>query len=133
MIDNDALHQIYVNARNTVERGWIQGQAKGERRHMGNPTQDPEGVCFLGGLWESVFRCHDLRTAEWWRIRNHTEVHLAKSRGVQPGEMTRWNDDPMRTKAEVLELLDELIAQTAPLPAVPAIEVREEEKEEVLV
>jgi hypothetical protein len=59
------------------------------------------------------------------------QEHLQATRGAHSYAfcVSSWNDDPMRTKAEVLELLDELIAQTAPEPENLVLE----EPEEVLV
>lgn len=94
------LKQGLLVCRKSLESGWCQ---KTEARDsLGKPVNpnDPNAVCwcFMGSL-------HTLSPED-------TQTVLVKAAGVLGVDyVTKWNDDPRRTKEDVLKLMDNLIKE----------------------
>lgn len=87
-------HEVLVAARNLIDRGgWIQGAVL---------TSD--GRCAVGALRDTGGAL-DTNDEPFWILRRQVGTALS-----------RWNDTPGRTKAEVLAAFDKAIAATAPSP-----------------
>ena len=132
---------VLVGARALVARGWLQGgwyvleAPDGRRRFVGagSLTRRSFGEivqsCLVGAIVESA-RWH---TAEkgaagpaidrLWQELGELSGHRPPAdpwppnpvlRNRQVGELTTWNDNPARTREDVLQLLDAAIARLTP-------------------
>jgi len=132
---------VLVGARSLVARGWLQGgwyvmeAADGRRRFVGagSLTRRSFGEIRQSCLVGAVVEAAHWHTAErgaagpaidqlWLELGELcgrpqavdplTPTPLVRSRQV--GDLTTWNDDPARTRDEVLHLLDVAIARLTP-------------------
>jgi hypothetical protein len=96
-------HEVLVAARNLIDRqGWCQQPGENFAVH-GRPQ------CALGAL--------DLVEPNW--IAAGVPHALYRHLPGDLGSVVEFNDEPGRTKDEVLALFDKAIAATAPEPADP--------------
>lgn len=95
--------ELLVGARQEiVDHGWNQGS-------LGN---NGTGYCVVGALlkaWNARAR-QDVtdQDSDLW---NETLDRIELALGEEVKSIGKWNDDPMRTKAQVLELFDRVIAE----------------------
>jgi hypothetical protein len=91
-METHEVHEVLVRARNLIDRhGWQQGD-------MGNAN---EGYCIEGAC-----RAAGSDYGDWSEVRAPLGIAIPFV----------WNDEPGRTKEEVLAVLDAAIAATAPPP-----------------
>ena len=85
--------QVLLHAASMIKRkGWIQGEFKNAR-----------GVCVIGAIQEAAW---DLNATDRTRA-----VVLRRLRKVTADYIAEWNDDPLRTKREVLAALRKAAGQ----------------------
>jgi hypothetical protein len=129
---------VLVGAKALIERGWIQGgwcvleAPDGRRRFVGSEalTRRSFGTvvqaCLVAGVVEAATRLsaepmtagpaldalwRALLTAEGRQLDPAGRVPSPTARGVQVGELTRWNDHQDRTREDVVGLVDAAIGQ----------------------
>lgn len=102
---------ILIGAREHIARGWTQGAM----------ARDAEGLeC---GVREAVATCFCALGAIFAAAGSHNEPALPAAdrlRAELRDDITRWNDAPGRTQAEVLAVFDRVIEKArgaAPEPA----------------
>lgn len=101
------VHETLILAREFVSQGWTQGHAVIRRSNQ-------MGVCILGALTLAT------PPGKKWTDTLYfpAAMELTRLLGGQGNfHLIKWNDAPERTKEEVLALLDEAIAATAPEPS----------------
>jgi len=111
--------EVLSDARAVVERGWVQG-----RWYAAGPTAGVGGACMVGAVVHAARRRHprgaDLAAgpaidALWdaWQEScglggpwSFGRAAAPDVRTIRVRDLTRWNDDPRRTREDVLGLLD---------------------------
>lgn len=96
---------VLKKARSYVERGWIsRAMARDSAGELVHPC-DPYATCWcLSGA---------IRAAQGQKLIPQVEIEITKLLREVGGfnkPVYQWNDDPDRTKYEVLELLDRALA-----------------------
>ena len=88
-------------ARGYIEQGWCRGAIARNRDGEEVPWRDEDACewCILGAF----------RKAQWW---NHTELIEALFAAMDEAP-DDWNDNPTRTKQDVLDLMDRLASDLA--------------------
>lgn len=98
---------ILKDARKRIEKGWYQAPpGPGIKKGM-----DDEGnVCLFVAISKSALELSDeTETADL--LARHINPDLDVSQGSTLDTIVNWNDNPARTKDEVLRLLDEVIRE----------------------
>lgn len=99
-------------ARALVERGWTQGTSARDLSGNGLPEYDSHAVCWcitgaLTAIRASRHRTDQEREDELNARRALSTALIRQSANFIA--LTAWNDDPSRTKNEVLKLFDDTI------------------------
>lgn len=99
-------HEVLVAARNLIDQdGWWQsGHGCSEGEHC-------VGLALL-----ACGRNDDAERAAYVAFADATGLDVSWPTGIDVTPIYNWNDDPSRTKAEVLAAFDRAIAATAPPP-----------------
>ena len=88
--------QLLINARHhLVENGWIQGY---------NYDENSEKCCSFGALYVALWRSDDRANRG---ALTGAMIELSKAIGNYP--VTWWNDQPERTKEDVIAAFDRAI------------------------
>jgi hypothetical protein len=126
-MDAHDLHKVLVDTRNLLAKdGWVKGKSIGRAHPKSNPTQDEFGRCIGGAIGHVVHASYELgRSDPITGAFGCIDRMITRHTGLPT---TVYNDHPATTKSDVLNLLDKLIAETAPPPVMPEIEIHEEEK-----
>jgi hypothetical protein len=137
-VRRDLACQVLAGARQVLERGWVQEGWYSVRDRSGRPRlvgstvlgvprpADIVGACLVGAiahvasrdttnhraaaaaaldaLWETLRRSDAAVAA----VPDHTPLPVA--RAFRSRDLVRWNDQPGRTKADVLALVDRALA-----------------------
>lgn len=99
---------ILERAKGYVERGWCQGSsATNEQGEVVNPFH-PSACCWCaqGAVNAAAF---EFRLESWFESAVTSLRKELRILGVENPSIPRWNDDPFRTKQEVLDLFDRAI------------------------
>lgn len=87
--------QLAATRENLERYGWLQGRA-------GNPN---EGFCLLGAAW-SAREIGSKPMATWGTLSYVAEALGMGKRGIGArAVLAAWNDNPARTKTDVLDAL----------------------------
>ena len=85
---DEETRRVFRDARRLlIEKGWIQGH-----------SSSPLGFCIMGALWHEGIESNSPA---------YKSIHQLLGAG---SSVSAWNDDPSRTKAEVIDLFDRLLA-----------------------
>lgn len=106
------VHEVFVNARNKVDLdGWFRnGLAPYSEREKTRPR------CALIAMSNDHFE-HREGVSKAFCVANEIPPAPDKPGNFEYGwAVVDWNNDPARTKAEVLAAFDRAIAATAPAP-----------------
>lgn len=120
----DTLHREAVELYNKLDKeGWIQHALQSDRAQpLGNAHQDDGGYCLVGAVLATTGNfstLHELPKLIQEKIRERS----SPNRRFGPRlNVVEWNNNPERTKAEVLELVQEIVTETAPPPQEPVME-----------
>lgn len=100
---------ILTRAREAlVRKGWTQGLYARDASHSQVTPDDEYAVCFcsMGAVYRYIPKSDKKRTAY------HIHALFACVLNIDPTElhMGEWNDDPKRTKEDVLSLYDKAIS-----------------------
>lgn len=107
-------HEVLVNMRNTLAKGWIK-----------NELQIGDRYCMIGAATRELRATGTLFDDEMYLYETFAPtkeaVEILAGLITRKGSdtthtVTEWNDRARRRKSHVLALLDKAIAQTAPLP-----------------
>lgn len=101
------VFDVLTEARSWVDKGWTQGYpARTAEGLCTRDVSDPEATswCVVGGIWKA------LAELGVWSLEHDARVLFEDVVGCNPAT---WNDDPWRTKEQVLEALDRAIARAA--------------------
>jgi hypothetical protein len=136
-VDTDQLNQqlaVLETARAELQSGWVQGTWLALGRPAAGGPVHVDGVCLVGGLLRAgpgAGRAVDAVYDALWASRGQAElpgprpVPSPEVRQARVRTLTKWNDQPGRTQADVLALVDQAISATimdlmsAPRPASP--------------
>lgn len=102
------LSLLFVLARSYIDRGWTQhAWARDDSGKVCTPSTAPEATCWcLAGAILAACRSADLRA----EIIHDTQVFFRNQFCI--GDIVHWNDNYLRTKSEVLRVLDTAIEIT---------------------
>lgn len=104
------VHEDLVATRNLLDQsGWIRGRSRATRIVFTPRPRKTMAYCLWGALVESSGPGRALGLS-------HVLCRLIRSRGISDAATIGFNDDYARSKQDVLDLLDEAIALTAPSP-----------------
>lgn len=85
----------------TGELVWIQNQLKTYNYGPGGEIMKATGACLIGSIGEAL---REMYGAKWaTHVHRYTVPALMKATGHQI--IARWNDDPERTKEQVVDAL----------------------------
>ncbi len=106
---NDKI-KLLTETKKIIEKGWVQGKfstnASGEWcSHLSN---DVEACCLKGAFNKAGKELNLFSTANNISDKLYDKLPKVTS-GLCP--IVFWNDDPKRTKEEVIQLLDEMIKE----------------------
>lgn len=100
---NETTIDILTNARARIAGGWCQGMSAIDAQSIAVSATSPRAVCFC------VYGALD---STGLHIDESVYTLIKEANGL-PGNMplSRWNDAPERTQADVLEAFDHAIAK----------------------
>lgn len=95
--------QVLMEGKKLIERGWCQGALARNEGGLRVPIYDSRvtSVCSVGALVAGSAEHGDVCEAE---------DLLRVAAGVYHSDVPTWNDDPQRTKEEVIQAFDDAIA-----------------------
>lgn len=94
------VRKLLKRARARVARGWCKGESR--KRIRGRVHHCAFGAIFYDSPKSPNYKaCHIARE------------HMAVGVGIAPNELGAWNDDPKRTKRQVLAAFDKAIASVS--------------------
>lgn len=101
-LDNDYIADFIDEAADILEKdGWIKGSAHGHGQ--GTPTEDLQGHCALGSLDHVYVKRGWMACSNGvWKSAYHRLLDRLR-REAPSHDLIHWNDDPARTKQEVLD------------------------------
>ena len=97
--------EVYNEAVNLIEKGWTQNAfARNSLGRMVSPCEDEaKSWCLTGALVAAV---NNLREGSTYTATNARKVlELTNNLGLANNDEVQWNDDPDRTKEQVVRLL----------------------------
>jgi hypothetical protein len=98
------MKHYWQQVRTLIEKGWVKAQYAMNKNGEAVDENDESACAFcISGAMQKVLHGNETRTSDYLKM------HLALSKKVKTQFITHWNDAGVRTKEDVLRVIDELI------------------------